>query len=250
MRIIFINAITLCCLLAPQLLFAGGEQTELVMTPRAQKIYDHAPKTPEQLLTLIKEFMDNPDMNGYEFVEKVSGIDREHWGDARISETSKGGKFNLYSPLRRGNPYNQQETDKRKLPTTYFVSDIRFSSGDNVLLSHLRVNFRLDIGPLSSVALQITPTIAQNIFGEPTKIKVSSARSEYSPGFYNLSYFYNIGKYELGISFREKDDENHELQKLFWSHTAEQAQKEITRRKQFANHKDFIARGLGLSLQR
>ena len=54
MRIALINVIALLCLLFPQMLLAGKNSSEFTMTPRAQKIFDQAPKKPEELLKVIK----------------------------------------------------------------------------------------------------------------------------------------------------------------------------------------------------
>ena len=76
---IFKVIILCCCLLLPQTLLAEGKQETFNLTQRAQKILQQAPKTAEELLQIIKIFLENPDMNGYELGEKVSGVDRKYW---------------------------------------------------------------------------------------------------------------------------------------------------------------------------
>jgi hypothetical protein len=247
MRIALISVVALLGFLFPQMLLADGEAAEFTMMPRAQKIFEQAPKTPEELLTVIKEFMDNPNMNGYEFVENISGIDRAHWGLEHNGETAKGDKFKSFAILCPKCPYRQRGLKIRALPTAYVVGGSKIDP-ENDLLIEVGASFRRG-KLLNNISFVVTPATINDFFGKPAKVYVTSARSEYSPGFYDLRYTYNIGgRYEFGISFRAKQDDDPELQKQRWKHTAEQARKEIKQRKDFENHKNFIA--LGLSLYR
>ncbi|MCB2181219.1 MAG: hypothetical protein KQH63_04300 [Desulfobulbaceae bacterium] len=248
MKIIFVNVMTLCCLLLPQLLFAGGEPKEFVMTPRAQKIFDQAPKTPEALLKIIKEFMDNPSMNGYEFGERVSGIDREYWGpesEGNDFRYNKNVLYKSYAPLCGNCPYSYR-TAKRTLPTPYFVNDMKVVA-ENSHFMDISISFQTRKRLMTNMTCEMTPALVQQMLGTPTKIDVTSPTYERSSGRYYLRYYYNFGRYELSIPFLAKGDNEPELRKQRRSQTVEQIRQERKRRKNFANHKDFLALTLRLS---
>ncbi len=234
-------------LLTPTALWANSA-LEFKETARSKKILAEAPKTLEELLKVIKEFMDNPDMNGYEFVEDISGIDRLHWGPESVEETSKGRKYKLYAILCPKCPYGLNVEEKQNLPTVYYVRNINISLEDDSLIS-VGIGHLSPKKELNNASFLLSPRIVRSFFKEPTSVSVTSARSEYSPGYYTLQYTYDIGKtYRLSFSFRAKDDELRELRRQRRKHTSEQAREERKWRKEFANHKKFIA--LGLSLMR
>ena len=79
-KIMFGVMAVLCLLLLAPHRLCAETPTGLVDTPRTREVRANEPKTPEELLQVLKSFMDNPRMNGYEFGEKISGIARENWG--------------------------------------------------------------------------------------------------------------------------------------------------------------------------
>jgi len=249
MKKILMNVMIVLCFFMSQPLFAGAESTQFTMTPRAQKIFDQAPQTPEALLKVVKEFLDTPMMNGYEFVERISGVDRQHLGPEKRWKTAKGVEKKMYEILCPKCPYDQGVGGKRELPTPYIVHDIEFKPDDDQIIS-VGISFRIGRQPLSSMTFLVTPVIIRDFFGKPTGVYVTPASSEYSPGLYYLRYSYDIeGGFELGMTFLAKGDDDPDLKKQRWKHTAEQIREERNRRKEFANHKDFIALGLGLNRQ-
>jgi len=244
MKKILMSVMIGLCFFMSQPLFAGAESTQFTMTPRAQKIFDQAPQTPEALLKLTKEFMDNPNINGYEFVEKISGIDRKHWGIGSKRQgfgKNKSIVYQEYYPRCPKCTYNLRGEVERKLPTPYSVGEIKTNVKDDRLVD-ITVKFLSSVSELSNIDFVITPAIFREILGKPTRTYVTSPwPGGFSVGFYYLDYFYESEGYELSISFSAPGDEDQELRRKRMNHTAEQMRAERRRRKKFANHKDFRA---------
>jgi len=181
------------CFFMPQPLFAGGESTQFTMTPRAQKIFDQAPQTPEALLKVVKEFLDTPKMNGYEFGEKVSGIDREHWGEPS-TVPYKNSHFLMYFPFGTHSPYHYRN-QKLTPPTAYVSSNIKISQDrllHDLIVDMVGENFCL------------SPLIVQKVLGKPTKINVMTPCHEFA-SCYTVLYFYTKNGYVIRITYPAKD---------------------------------------------
>ena len=102
-----ITTVLLLTILTPQLLWSQVSNKEAEFSLRAQQIMAEAPKTPEELLRVIKDFMDHPNMDGYDFGEKISGIDRANWGPAN----TEFAEFKSYTPLGAHSPYFLQSKE-------------------------------------------------------------------------------------------------------------------------------------------
>ena len=250
MRIALINVIALLCLLFPQILLAGKNSSEFTMTPRAQKIFDQAPKKPEELLKVIKEFMDHPTMDCYEFGERVSGIDRQYWGTG--SKRQGFGKdrnlvYQQYYPRCPKCPFSPRAEVKKELPTAYSLGEFKMNVENNQLVD-LDILFFTPTSEMPNMAFVVTPALFREFWGEPTKTYVSSPwQGGFSVGYYYLDYFYENSRYKLEISFQAPGDNNLELRRERMNHTREQMWAERKQRKKFANHKDFIAISLRIT---
>ncbi len=197
MKIILINIVTLCCLLASQLLFASVDAEEFVMTPRARKIFEEAPKTPEELLLLVKSLMDNPDRDGYEFVEKISGINRDYW---ELSNRGEGFgpkyrrlnvKWSRYSFLTKNSPTYQK----------LYLSDLYPVISEGHLL--LELGLGLSKNGFEK-GLSLTPEKLKAALGNPNRIKLPQPWWEFVKP-YAVYYYYYTTKYEFAFIFYSKN---------------------------------------------
>lgn len=166
-------ALLFLTLLAPSGICAESA-SGLVDTPRTREIRANEPKTPEDLLRVLKSFMENPQMSGFDIGEKISGIARENWGEPY------GGKQDgspQYFPYYRGGkkkpPPGEKESPFQvvKSTTPYFLSDdgIIELEGQNRLRRIRVANFK--------ETFCLTPALAREILGEPSSISLGSKGS-------------------------------------------------------------------------
>jgi hypothetical protein len=217
-----------------------------VNTSRAREIQANAPKTPEELLIVLKAFFANPDMDGYDFGEKAIGVDKANWGKGIEYQLPFGGGPVIKSISFAIGCFTQTP------PVPYQFSTIKLDE-QNKLLSFELIHLA------QSPNFLLTPAITKKFIGSPTELQITDPTDEFSGGMYYVRYYYKIGTYNLSISFMEKgdtpmsnisfmenDDPGQKLKNKRWHHTDEQIQKERTRRFSFDNHKDFLPVSLRL----
>jgi hypothetical protein len=225
MRIALISIVALLGFLFPQMLLADGEAAEFTMTPRAQKIFDQAPKTPEELLKVITEFMDHPDMDGYEFVEKISGVDRNNWEFGRDGDGFGAG------PKPRTNAIDGAWTNFHgpKFTNQQYQSLFYTHLGNTINEQGLLLSFGIS-------GFKETPFFTAKelkaVFGEPKRVKVAAPWTEFAVPF-AITYFYKTDKYRLYFKFYSKQEvpsnpKNMTVVKGF-----------ISRLRSFENHKNI-----------
>jgi hypothetical protein len=209
------------------------------MTPRAQKIFDQVPKTPEELLKVIKGFMDNPNMDGYEFLEKILGSDRRNWGPVEMS--SKG--FGDNRDIEYGS-VSYSRLKEEPLPVPYTVHQIKIDKQNKFL--------DIDLSFYENPSFLLTPAVAQKILGPPSSIYVSSPKSEFSIGSYWLLYLYHIEfskveAYKLQIYFVKEGESDYprtdqvcKRRHEYYLHTKQRRKEEKRWRSSFENHKNFL----------
>ncbi len=224
-----------------------GDLEDCILTPRAQRIYDQAPQTPQELFRLIREFRDNPDMmDGYELGERASGVDRAYWQPGSQSKGFAGHKDIIKQRyyIRSSRCYSSPSSKKGdKLPVPYRMFEIKVNAETDALL-----DIFFYFNEIPGITFEVTPALVQEIMGEPTEIYVSSPRT-FNNGKYYLKYYYK-NKYKLQILFLAPGDDNKELLEERKHHTGKQIKAERRWRRQFANHKDFKAIDMRLSLSR
>jgi hypothetical protein len=248
MRLFLISVVALLGLLFPQMLLAGEEPAAFTMTQRAQQIFDQAPKTPEDLLRVIKELMDNPDINGYEFVEKVTGTDRKYWQKGSKGQGFGGNKkivYQQYYAVYRYTPHSESKRPDGKKPKYYF-SGIKISKKMDRLID-LWIKFDAE-AKKSSDNFVVTPVLFRDFLGDPKLIHVTSpGLGGFSEGYYYVIYVYEQGRFELEVGFSAPGDDNRELIHERVHHTREQRRAEKKRRMKFQNHKNFQAISLRIT---
>ena len=147
-------------------------------TPRAREIWAQAPKTPEDLLRVLKSFMEYPQMSGFEIGEKIFGLDREAWGPiASVAANGPGKQRKLYVPFLRGGGQKGPPYKQIQLPTPYYFGgegDITLDENDGLISLHIS-RFK--------DTFCLTPALTREILGEPTKIDL---------GEYGLTLTYDI----------------------------------------------------------
>lgn len=205
----------------------------------AEGAYDsgnNTPRTAEELLVCIRDFLANPNVDGVAFVEKIIGVSKADWGvpsDKRTGFTQ--------DPYVRWERYYGSQL-KQPLSAPYRISSFGLDESAQRLMYIDFTFFRerkfanVDYYYL----LELTPALVQNILGPPDELHVSSpTRGGSSVGHYYVSYTYRRGKYELRIPFSAKGD--NQLMEERMAHSGEQMWAERARRKLFENHKDFLA---------
>lgn len=202
----------------------------------------NVPKTAEELLVCIRDFLANPDVDGVVFVEKITGVSKADWGEPNRKETGFAQDHNV----RWVNFSYMQLRSLLKVP--YIINSFYLEEHSNTLLAIDFTFFR--VRKFANVdydyLLELTPALAQKILGPPDELHVSSpTRGGSSVGKYYVSYTYRRGRYELEIPFLAKGD--NQLMKERMEHSSEQRRAERARRKLFENHKDFLAVTMRLS---
>jgi hypothetical protein len=215
----------------------GEYSGENVASPESQQPTVQAPQAPEELLRLIKEFVTKPNVNGYEFLEKVLGSPRTNWGPVRVSMKGFGKNRDIewgsVLPSRPGS---------EPLPVPYMVHDIKIDKQSKFL--------DMNLSFYRNPSFLLTPAVAQKILGSPSSIYVTSPQNEFSMGSYNLLYTYRIEVsevYELQIYFLKEGESNYprndnvrKRRKEYSRHTEQQINQEREWRFYFENHKDFL----------
>ena len=197
--------LTLLCLalLAPTGIFAFERLANgLVDTPRTREIRANEPKTPEDLLRVLKSFMENPQMSGYDVGEKISGIARENWGEP-VGKPMMGGTWS-YSPCMRGGLKKHVIDGKEYVfPTAKQTTPYYLSDDCSIILEGQGTLRRIIIGSFKETFC-LTPALAREILGEPSSLILGDKGS--------LSLEYNgvsqQRKYNVGIYFEPKGTPN------------------------------------------
>lgn len=165
-------------------------------TPRAKEIWANAPQTPAALLQVLKAFMDNPKMNGFELGERLFGFAREDWGEPGgvlgAGLYSKR-QINYFPFLRKGGPKGPSRKWLRR-PTPYYPEEgyITLDENDDLLkigIEGFRENFCLP------------PTLIKEILGEPERVTVGGKGA--------LLLDYRVGenkKYLVEMTCRSRSD--------------------------------------------
>ncbi|HIJ79431.1 MAG: hypothetical protein OEY01_11260 [Desulfobulbaceae bacterium] len=170
--------LTLLCLalLAPTGIFAFERLANgLVDTPRTREIRANEPKTPEDLLLVLKSFMDNPQMSGYDIGEKISGIARENWGEP-VGKPMMGGTWS-YSPCMRGGLKKHVIDGKEyAFPTAKQTTPYYLADDCTIALEGQGTLRRITIGSFKETFC-LTPALARTILGEPSSLELGSKGS-------------------------------------------------------------------------
>jgi hypothetical protein len=144
-------------------------------------VWANAPQTPEALLRVLQEFMDNPKMNGFEIGERILGIAREYWG----APYSVG----VYSPTKILEPPTPYTKDGKIIPRKR--PPIPYSFEDGIIELDKNSDL-LDITLLKfKDGFCLTPALTREMLGEPESInmdegglslsyKIISAQKKYS----------------------------------------------------------------------
>ena len=202
-----------------------------------QRIAAKAPQTAEELLVCIRDFLVNPNMDGFSFVEKVTGKHKENWGTSPIQTGL------AKNPDVRWMRFYGSGRFKELLPVPYKVNDFGLEESTYRLMYIELVFYDFSRGKKPDIddddyLLALTPEMTRKVFGPPDKLDVASPR-EY--GRYSVYYTYMRGRYELEVFFWAPGDNDRQLINERLKHSDEQINQERTRRKLFENHKDFRA---------
>ena len=198
---------------------------------------NNTPKTAEELLVSIRDFLANPDMDGALFVEKITGVNKADWGPVSGIQTGFAEGPNV-----RLERYVIKEF-KQPMPTvpyrifTFYLEEHTHALMDVEINPHRGAH---GIGD-PDYLLEITPELTRKILGPPNQLYVTSPHNEFSGGRYDLCYTYLQGRYEFEITFWAKGDNDLSARRERAKHTSEQIRQERGRRKLFDNHKDFLA---------
>jgi hypothetical protein len=149
-----------------------GSSSVLADTPRTREIQANEPKTPEDLLQVLKSFMKkNPQMNGFDIGEKLSGIAKENWGEPY--KTWGNPRKNQYFPYVRGGkeipPPAKQYTGPAVVRSTTpysLMNDGLIEVDENGKLE------RIKIGKFKE-SFCLTPILTKEILGEPSSISLA-----------------------------------------------------------------------------
>ena len=57
----------------------GLAKEEIALSLRAKMLMEQAPRTPEAFLANFKEFLEHPETDIVDFVERITGVDRSYW---------------------------------------------------------------------------------------------------------------------------------------------------------------------------
>lgn len=207
---------------------------------------NNAPKTAEELLVCIRDFLANPNVDGVGYIERLTGVSKTDWGPA-----NKQTGF-AQDPNVRWVGYVASKF-KQPLSVPYSFSFLKLEEHTHALLDIDFAFFRpreTAYGDYDYL-LELTPELTQKILGAPDKLYVTSPRrGGTSVGHYSVYYTYIRGRYELWIPFQAKGDNDRQLEEERMEHRTEQIQQEIARRKLFENHKNFLATTMRLSRKR
>lgn len=231
-------------LLNPFVLRAENAGNESEPSTIEQQLKANAPQSAEDLLLAIRDFLANPNIDGVAFAEKLTGLSKSSWGPASSIQTG----FAQDSDIRLVGHYLGAQF-KKTLTVPYEINRITIEENTHVL-----PRFDLDFfRPIKSAydlpdyILELTPTLTRKILGPPDKVNVTSPGFDFSRGEYILYYTYVRGQYEWRVSFTAKGDMEKHLTVERAQHNMEQSVAEISRRKVFENHKDFLAGNMRLS---
>ena len=152
---------------------------------RSEELAARAPKTPEEFLHLVREWMDDPYMDGYEFAERIIGVAREKWGP-----------FNTAWGNRDFGPAYHMKNSGIHPPVPYQVIGLQITQNSNHLWDI--------IIHLPDKNFCVNAEMVRNILGEPNKIsrKMPTKYSKKIPRYTPVIYFdYKNNKYELYVRF-------------------------------------------------
>lgn len=181
-----------------------------VDTPRARKLWTNAPQAPEAMLQVVKEFMENPRMSGFELGEKLYGLDRDFWGpvESEISHGPEeyGNKKTLgYAPFFKG---GGQKGPPNK-PWKLFAPPVSYHLGNSMAIGIL------DNGTLNGIALEgfrdgfcVTPALVRKILGEPGTV---------GKGRHYVAVNYSAGLYKIGVVYPDENYQSPEWERGIFS---------------------------------
>jgi len=200
-----------------------------VDTPRAKEIWANAPQTPEALLTVLKEFMDNPKMNGFEFYEKAFGLAREEWGEPSLDTKNgpHGGRLIRYVPFLAG-------AGQDSLPHKWIHPPAPYTGDGSIELDENNNLRSLSISGFDK-GFCVTPPLVRKILGEPERVV---------RGRDGLTLIY-AWKYWMRINFYKKGHTNAPIEnsreRLFDAQVIDE---------EFRILKDVCSVGIGISRQK
>jgi len=152
------------------------------VSDRAGKLAAEAPKTPEAFLRLVREWMDDPYMDGYGFAERITGVEREKWGP-----------FDTAWDRRDYTPAYHMRNNGLMFPVPYEIISLQITSSN-----HLRDI----IIPSPDKTFCVSAGMVNSILGEPDRI-LGLLPNSLGIGVSKptLKYLYNSEKYKLYIHF-------------------------------------------------
>jgi hypothetical protein len=201
------------------------------------------PKTAEELLVSIRDFLANSNTDGVAFIEKITGVNKANWGPVGMRQTGFAKNPHVKWESYHGTQF------KQPLPVPYRVSQFKLEEHTLRLLDVDLAFFRQGEAANGDrdYLLKLTPELTQKILGPPDRLNVTSPREL---GTYSVRYTYMRGRYKLWIPFMAKGDDDEQLQNERRGHSTEQIVAEIARRKLFENHKDFLALTMRLNREK
>jgi len=134
----------------------------LVDNARTREIRANEPKTPEDLLLVLKSFMDNPQMSGYDIGEKISGIARENWGEPHGTQYFPYIRGGLKAPPPDGR-YPLSGGEVRSTTPYVLVDDGIIDLDEDGKLEQITLGFFKE-------DFCLTPPITREILGDPSSI--------------------------------------------------------------------------------
>ncbi|MFZ5775325.1 MAG: hypothetical protein ACOY3Z_07560 [Thermodesulfobacteriota bacterium] len=213
---------------------------------KAQRMREGAPKTPEELLLMLKEFMEHEPKDPLRFMERLSGTASEEWA------TENGGdwrqKFAWYSNVIYGGGGLGKAM---RIPTPYMVS-FNFSHG-----AYYRTTFTSKLSEVNvsrfDKAFRLTPQITRNILGAPFLERVHLP-DPYHDGLrygdvFLVYYFYRIGEFEIQLTYPTEGYPPQPIHPDAAYKPAVRSEVGNMQRflKEFKNHKDFTAKSIWIS---
>lgn len=118
------------------------------LTPKEKQLMAQAPRTPEELLKRIHSWTNDPYQDAYNFVEKLTGLERKHW------KCKHGGAL-------KGNITCGVFSDDKKIVP--FRLGTQITTTNHIWTLHLNS---------MDTDFCVTPLMVRQIFGEPDRQEV------------------------------------------------------------------------------
>ncbi|MFZ5774127.1 MAG: hypothetical protein ACOY3Z_01385 [Thermodesulfobacteriota bacterium] len=208
---------------------------------KAERMREGAPKTPEELLRMLKNFMEHEPTDPLQFMERLSGTASEEWA------TENGCDWGQRGAWRPPVIYGGGGLGKvMRIPTPYQVN---FYFPDNTFFSKL--------GMVSVIRLdkmfRLTPQMTRNILGAPAtadvKLPCPYGDDVCHGDFFVLYYHYYFGKFEVTLKYPTVGAPSKPIHPNEAYQPAMLSEVHSTRRAlvEFESHKDFAAEGISVS---